>query len=65
MIVLAMTKIPYKPDWTVRKNVTLPEDLHARIKGLAQRDGLQVYAVIVEALRLYEKVHEDGYHANS
>ena len=50
----------YKPDWTVRKNVTLPEDLHTRIKGLAQRDGLQVYAVRVEALRLYEAVHQNG-----
>ena len=47
----------YKPDWTVRKNVTLPEDVHARIKHLAQRDRLQVYAVIVEALRLYEALH--------
>jgi len=55
-----MTKNTYKPDWTVRKNVTLPEDLHARIKGLAQRDRLQVYAVIVEALRLYEAVHQNG-----
>jgi len=60
-----MTTTQYKPDWTVRKNVTLPEDLHARIKRLAQRDDLQVYAVIVEALRLYEKVHEDGYHATN
>ena len=47
----------YKPDWTVRKNITLPADLHAEAKHLAQRDGLQVYAVIAEALRLYAAIH--------
>lgn len=53
---------PYKPDWTVRKNVTLPVDLHARIKYLSRRDDKQVYAIIVEALRLYEALHQDGDH---
>lgn len=51
---------PYKPDWTVRKNVTLPVDLHARIKHLSQRDEVHVYAVIAEALRLYEALHQNG-----
>jgi len=54
-----------KPDWTVRKNVTLPADMHAEIKHLAQRDGLQVYAVIAEAVRLYKLLHQtEGNHAN-
>ena len=53
---------PYKPDWTVRKNVTLPVDLHARIKHLSQRDDVHVYAVIAEALRLYEALHQNSDH---
>jgi len=58
MIVLDMIQTPYpKPDWTVRRNITLPEDLHAEAKHLARRDGLQVYAVIAEALRLYQGVY--------
>ena len=53
---------PYKPDWTVRKSVTLPVDLHARIKHLSQRDDRQVYEIIVEALRLYEAFYQNGDH---
>lgn len=45
-----------KPNWTVRKNVTLPEDLHAEVKRLARRDRLHVYEVIAEGLRLYEAI---------
>lgn len=45
-------------DWTVRKNITLPEQMHAEIKQLAQRDSLPVYAVIAEAIRLYKALHQ-------
>jgi hypothetical protein len=45
-------------DWTVRKNVTLPEQMHAEIKNLAQRDGVPVYAVVAEAIRLYKALHQ-------
>ena len=59
-IVKPRTKAPDKLDWTVRKNITLPEDMHAEIKLLSQRDGVPVYAVIVEAIRLYKALHQNG-----
>ena len=53
-------------DWTVRKNITLPEQMHAEIKQLSQRDGLPVYAVVAEAIRLYKALHQDASnHANA
>lgn len=53
-------------NWTVRKNITLPEDMHAEIKLLSQRDGVPVYAVVAEAIRLYKALHQpEGNHANN
>lgn len=47
--------------------IGVPEQVHADVKMLAARDRTSMYAVIIEAVRLYKALHQDGAsdHANA
>jgi hypothetical protein len=47
------------------KMIGVPEPIHTKAKLLAARDRLPMYAVVAEALRLYEKFYEGDNHANN
>lgn len=40
--------------------IGVPEQVHADVKMLAARDRVSMYAVIIEAVRLYKALHQDG-----
>lgn len=42
------------------KVIGVPEQVHADVKMLAARDRVSMYAVIIEAVRLYKALHQDG-----
>ena len=46
------------------KVIGVPEEVHADVKMLAARDRISMYAVVIEAVRLYKRFHEDARHAN-
>ncbi len=46
-----------KPDWSKRKNITLPADLADGIIKAAQDRGIPVYRLVNEAVKTWALLH--------
>ena len=46
-----------KPDWTQRKNITLPAIMFEFVAEVADTRRLPLYQLVYEAVDLYSKVH--------
>lgn len=46
-----------KPDWTRRKNITLPEDLFDFVEMVAETRRLPIYQLVYDAVDIYAKLN--------
>ena len=46
-----------KPDWTRRKNITLPEDMFDFVETVAETRRLPIYQLVYDAVDLYARVN--------